>query len=75
MISQRKTDMESKFKLIDILQQEGSLEYTRNYLISLHSELIDSIRAIDGGSPLWEKTMDKVLAEILASEPPKRDVC
>jgi hypothetical protein len=61
---------ELKSQKIDILQQEGSLEFARNYLISLHSELIDSIRAIDCGSPLWEKTMNEVLSSVLTSEAP-----
>ena len=71
MFCQRKSDIDSKFRLIEILEKEGSFEFTRNYLIELHKEMIDATNEL-GGNPLFEKTMNELLADVLAQKPPKR---
>lgn len=70
MVSRRASDMDSKYRLLEILNKEGSLEFTQNYIKCLYEEMISAIRAIDGGSPLWEETMEKFYNSLMSSKIP-----
>ena len=71
MFCQRKSDVDSKFRLIEILEKEGSFEFTKNYLKELHKEMIDATNEL-GGNPLFESTMNALLADVLSHTPPTR---
>lgn len=72
MVSRRANDIDSKYRLLEILNNEGSLEFTRNYLRTLYAEMLEAINEIGGRNPLWEETVDGALRELLSREVPTK---
>ena len=71
MFCQRKSDVDSKFRLLELLEKEGSLDYTRNYLKELHKEMIDASNEL-GGNPFFETSMKELLDDVLSQRSPTR---
>lgn len=69
MFCQQKKDIPSKIKLLEILHNEGTLEYTRNYLAAMHKEMVDEMNRL-GGNPEFERVTRNVLDELLNDRPP-----
>lgn len=64
IVCQKSSDMELKKRFCELLNESGSLQYTREFLIKLHSAITVKIDEL-GGNPKMQNTVDNDLQEVL----------
>lgn len=63
MVCSKTRDLETKQHCVEVLEDLGSLEYTRNFLKFLHADLKQVIGSL-GGNPALERELDHVIEKL-----------
>jgi hypothetical protein len=63
IIKLRSSDLEVKRRYIKVLEETGTIEYTRDFMARLYSDIIGKFEELGENIPL-RKTMDGIIEEV-----------
>jgi geranylgeranyl pyrophosphate synthase len=67
IIKLRTNDLEVKKRYIEILEETGTIKYTRDFMARLYNEMIEKFKEL-GDNPPLRKAMDGIIKEINSSK-------